>query len=96
MISNAAWAGSIGTSRLSERSLAREFRVCGGQQARQAFGPGGLARRVVDLVLADLDLDMRQAAPLAMHRDGVVGQIVTAVGLVIADDETVFGAQQFE
>ena len=67
--------------------------VCGRQQARQALGPDCLADRFGDLVLTNLDLDMREAAPLAMHRDGVVGQIADRVRLVFADDETLLGLQ---
>jgi len=48
------------------------------------------------LVLADLDFDVRQATPLAMYRDGIVGQISDAVRLIIAHHETVLSAQQFE
>ena len=71
--------------RVARRSTARNASVGRRQEARQALGPGGLPGRLGDQILADLDLDMRQAAALAMHRDGVVGQIADSVGLVLAD-----------
>ncbi len=64
------------------------------QETREPLGPGGLPCRFGDQILADLDLDMRQAAALAVDRDGVVGQVGDPVGLVLADEELAFGAQQ--
>src|SRR5581483_4354804 len=49
-----------------------------------------------DQVLADLDLDMGQAAPLAMDRDGVVGEVADTIGLVVADDEVALALEEVE
>ena len=37
---------------------------------------------------------MRQTAPFAMDRHSIVGEVADRVGLVLADDEPRFGAQQ--
>ena len=54
----------------------------------EGLGPGLGARAVADQVLAQLDLDMGQAAPLAVHRDRIVGRPYDGVGLVVADGES--------
>ena len=63
------------------------------QQPRHAPRPRGLALTVRDQILADLDLDMVEAAPLAVHRDRVVAVIGDRVGLVGADYQIALGAQ---
>src|SRR5262249_27737091 len=42
------------------------------------------------------DLDMGEAAPLAMDRDRVVGEIADPVGLVVADDEIALALEEIE
>src|ERR1051325_72469 len=66
------------------------------QESRQARGPSGLARRIDDQILADLDLDMRQPTLFAMHRHGVIAEIADGVGFVVADAEIALAAQQIE
>src|SRR5205823_4572208 len=79
----------------SAPSSAQELGVGGGQQPGQALGPLPLAGRVDYQILTDLDLDMRQAAPLAMHWDRIVGLVADLVRLIFADHQVPFGAQQF-
>src|SRR5258706_186836 len=55
------------------------------QETRQALRIVPLPVRLDDEVLADLDLDIRQAAPLAMDRNAVVGLVADPIGLIVAD-----------
>ena len=88
----ALWPGRPSASHRADS--APEFAVGFREQPREALGPGGLACEIGEQVLADFDLDMREAAPLAMHRYGVVGQVADPVRLVFADDEIGLAAQQ--
>ena len=54
------------------------------QQFLEERGPGGLALRARDQVLAHLDLEDDEPAFFAMDRDRVVGLVGQAIGLVIA------------
>ena len=64
----------------------QERTLGGAQRVGDAARPLRLAGAVLHQVLAYLDLDMRQAARLAMVRDGVVGLIADEIGLVVGDD----------
>ena len=88
--------GLPGAPRERACSSARHFHIGGQQQARQTLRPFSLSRGLGDQILTDLDLDMRQATPFAMHRDGIIGRVGDAIRLVIAHNETFFGAQQFK
>src|SRR5208283_988872 len=54
-------------------------------QPREERAPRLLPAVVSDQVLADLDLNVKHAASLAMHWNGVVRRIAHAIGLVVAD-----------
>ena len=58
--------------------------------------PSGTGLRVGDQVLADFDLDMRQAALVAVGGDAVVAVFGERIGRVVADDEVGFPAQQVQ
>src|SRR5689334_2681092 len=73
-----------------ERFLGREQRRC------HPAAPLHLAGRQLNQILADLDLDMRNAATLAMVRQGVANPVLPGVGLVVACDQTCLGTQGFE
>ena len=64
------------------------------QKPHQPLRPGSLAGLVSDQVLPDLDLDMGNAAPLAMDGNAVVGLVADVVGLVVADHQVSFLFQQ--
>ena len=51
----------------------------------RAIRPGALPRSVADQVLADLEADVEQPAPLAVDRQGVVGLVVDRVRQFVAD-----------
>jgi hypothetical protein len=57
------------------------------EQSRQAFGPGLLTGFVGEKVLPYLDLDVREAAPLAVFDDPVVAEGVRGVRFIVADHE---------
>ena len=80
---------------LASASSAQELGIGRRQQPRQTLGPASLTIGIGNQILADLDFDMPQTPALAMHRDGVVRQVADPLGLVLADDEIAFGAQQF-
>ena len=75
------------SSRRPERFGCHQLLIRLRQQAREQRSPGALPLVASDQVLADLDRHMMQAAPFAMHRDGVIRRIVDVVGFVVADDE---------
>jgi hypothetical protein len=55
-----------------------------------------LAGIVDDKILADLDLDVRDAARLAVQRDGVVGLVADGIGLVVACAQNATPTKVFE
>src|ERR1700722_9261911 len=70
----------------ADRSLPRPQRGLGGlERPRHALGPHRLPRLVPDEVLANLDLDVRQSAHLAVLGDGVIGLVADEVGLVVGE-----------
>ena len=58
-----------------------------GNNSRQPVRPNSLAGFVGDQILANFNGHMREAAALAVHRDRVVGVVIDAVGLVVAEGE---------
>ena len=59
-----------------ERAAATNCLIGVRQQPRQSAGPMRAGRSyIVDQILPDFDGDMMQLSPLAMHRDGVIGEI---------------------
>ena len=66
------------------------------EPARETLGPLALPGFVGDEVLPNLDLDMRQAAPLAVDGDRIIGAVGDRVRLVVADDPRAFCADQLE
>ncbi len=64
-------------------------------QGRQALGHAGLALRLGDQVLADLELEIVEAAGLGVAGDGVVDRI-HGVGLVVADHQIAGAVQRFQ
>src|ERR1700688_1101447 len=66
------------------------------QRSGYAPRPIGLSGLVVQQVLTYFDLDMRQAARLAMARNGVVGLVTDEIGLVIGDAQIVLTPQHVE
>ena len=64
--------------------------------SREPRRPIVLSGLVGDQILAYLQLDMRQPAPLAVDRHSVVRVIAHRIGRVVADHEIGLGAQQIE
>src|SRR5208283_5889264 len=74
--SESAWQRQAGPDLLA----GGHFRVRPRQKARQDVRPTPLPVLVGDQILANLDQSMRQAAPLAMDRNGVVGLVAHGIG----------------
>ncbi len=88
--SQGACAGSVGAlGRVQAFEPARE-------QVREPRRPSGLASGGGDEVLAYLELDMDEAAPLAVHGDGVVALVVDRIGLVVADAPVAVAGEEIE
>lgn len=85
-------AASLRPGRIARSQICISLR----QQPRENAGPFSLPAVVGDEVLADFDQRVRQAAALAVHRDGVVGRVADEIWLVIADDEIGHLAQERE
>src|SRR5690606_34090560 len=84
----------LGNTQAIERVALAEGLARPRQDARQPAAPGGLLVRRRQQILADLDHRVRQAALLAMNRNGVVGVVIDRIRLVVADAQVRVLAEQ--
>jgi hypothetical protein len=57
------------------------------QRGGEAPRPLGLPGAAGHEILTDLDFDVRQAAPLGMTRNRVVGRVADEIRLIVRDDQ---------
>ena len=67
-----------------------------GKDPRQPAGPCAFASLVRDEILADFYPGIHQPAHLAVHGNRVVGLVADRIGLVVADHEIGFRAQELQ